>query len=106
MPTFVMLTRLSPATPAAESLKNMDRGLMDRVRSICPQVEWVHNYAVHDGRNTLDVFRAPDLATARKVSSLVRAGGQVLTKLWTAAEWQRLSELARPRSGGNSVSHH
>lgn len=106
MPTFVMLTRLSPATPAAESLKDMERGLMDRVRTVCPQVEWVHNYAVHGGRNILDVFRAPDLATARKVSSIVRAGGQVLTKLWTAAEWQRLSEIARPRSGKNSVLRH
>ena len=47
MPTFVVLTRLSPeAVRSPAALEQLERQAMDRVRQQCPGVEWIGSYAI------------------------------------------------------------
>jgi len=96
MPTFVMLTRLSPdAVQSPRGLPVLERDVMRRIEVECPEVEWVASYAILGPCDYLDVFRAPDVEAATKVSLLVRTGGHATTELWTATEWPRFKELIR-----------
>lgn len=47
MPTFVLLTRLSPeAIRSPEALERLEREAMQRIREECPEIEWLNNCAV------------------------------------------------------------
>jgi hypothetical protein len=47
MLTFVMLTRLSPdAVRSPQTLEELERNAMERVRRECPEVEWIASYAI------------------------------------------------------------
>ena len=94
MPTFVLLTRLSEtATTAPSRLEELERAMIRHIRDECPGVEWVNNLAVLGPYDYLDIFQAPDLETAAKVSALVRAYGHARTEVWGAIEWDRYKEL-------------
>ena len=96
MQTFVMLTRLSPdAVKSPKSLEELERKAMDRVRAECPDVEWVHNFAVLGPYDYVDIFRAPDEQTAFKVATLIRTFGHCHTEVWTATEWARYKDMIR-----------
>ncbi|MCK4816777.1 GYD domain-containing protein [bacterium] len=101
MPTFVMLTRLSPdALRSPKSLEDLEREVMDRIRSECRQVEWVHNFAILGPYDYLDIFRAPDIDTAFKVATLIRSFGHAHTEVWTATEWRKFKDMVRHLPGG------
>jgi uncharacterized protein with GYD domain len=96
MLTFVMLTRLSPdAARSPQTLEDLERKAMERVRKECPDVEWVSNYAILGPCDYLDIFRAKDIETAAKVSTLIRTFGHAQTEIWTATEWSRFKGIVR-----------
>jgi len=96
MPTYVMLTRLSPeALSRPESVEELNRAVEDRIKRECPQVKWLANYAVLGPCDYLDVFEAPDVDTATRVSLLVRSFGHATTETWLATQWDRFLELAK-----------
>ncbi len=96
MQTFIMLTRLSPeAARSPQALEQLERKAMERVRKECPEVEWVRSYAILGPYDYLDVFRASDIETASKVSTLIRTFGHAQTEIWTATEWDRFKEIVR-----------
>lgn len=96
MPTFVLLTRLSPTAASAPSrLEDLERETVRRIRAECPEVEWINNLAVLGPYDYLDIFEAPDVETAAKVAALVRIHGQAQTEIWSAVEWERYKELVR-----------
>jgi len=100
MPTYVMLTRLSPGTlQSPKTLEELERQAMDRIRSECPQVEWIHNFALLGPYDYLDIFRAPDLDTAFKVATLVRTFGHAHTEVWAATEWKAFKDMVRELPG-------
>ena len=101
MLTFVMLTRLSPgALRSPQSLEELEEQVKERISSECPQVEWVHNYAILGACDYLDIFTAPDLETAMKVSTIVRTYGHAHTEIWTAAQWKAYKDLVRDLPAG------
>jgi uncharacterized protein with GYD domain len=75
---------------------------MERIRSECPSVEWLSNFAVLGPWDYLDIFRAPDVDTATKVSALIRTFGHAHTELWPATEWKHFKEIIRELPAGNS----
>lgn len=96
MPTFVMLTRLSPeAARSPTALEDLERQVMERVRKECPDVEWAGSYAILGPCDYLDIFRANDIETATKVSTLVRTFGHASTEIWAATEWNRFKDIVR-----------
>lgn len=100
MAEYIMLTRLSPgAVHSPASLEKLEKEVMTRIRSECPQVEWVHNYAVLGPCDYLDVFRAPDMDAAFKVAAIIRSFGHAHTEVWPAKEWGAFKELVRELPG-------
>jgi uncharacterized protein with GYD domain len=96
MATFVMLTRLHPgAFESPASLETLEKQAMKRIDSECPSVKWIHNYAILGPWDYLDIFEAPDIETAAKVSALIRSFGHAHTEMWTATEWSRFKMLVR-----------
>lgn len=94
MSVFVMLTRLSPELlRSPQSMEDLERKAMERIRSACPQVEWLQSYAVLGPYDYLDIFTAPDNEVATKVSALIRTFGRAHSEIWPAMEWAKFKEV-------------
>ncbi len=78
-----------------QALEQLERKVMERVRKECPDVEWDCSYAILGPSDYLDIFRAKDIETASKVSTLIRTFGHAQTEIWTATEWDRFKEIGR-----------
>jgi uncharacterized protein with GYD domain len=95
-----MLTRLNPdAVRSPSGLEQLEREAMKRVRKECADVEWLNSYAVLGPCDYLDVFKASDIETAARVSTLIRTFGHAQTEIWTATEWDRFKEIVRTLPG-------
>jgi uncharacterized protein with GYD domain len=91
-----MLTRLSPSEiRSPKSLEALEKKVMERIRTECPRVEWIVNYAVLGPYDYLDVFRAADNVEAFKVAAIVRSYGHAHTEIWAASEWGAFKTLIR-----------
>ncbi len=96
MPTYAMLTRLSPeALARPQSVIDLNRQVEERIKQDCPGVRWLANYAVLGPCDYLDIFEAPDVDTATKVSLLVRSFGHATTETWLITPWERFVDLAK-----------
>src|SRR3989304_4036579 len=107
MATFVVLTRLTPmAVKSPADLKKLERMVNDRIRKDCPQVKWVANYAILGPCDYLDIFDAPDEATAAKVVMIIRSLGHATTETWTALPWERRPGLRGGMAQRPDDHHH
>ena len=94
MATFIMLTRVSPeAVKAPQSLEKLEQDAMQHIRAECPQVEWQHSYALLGPYDYLDIFSAPDIETAAKVATMIRAYGRAHSEVWAATEWAHFKQI-------------
>lgn len=96
MSTFIMLTKLATGAPrTATNIEGLERSAVDHVRQQCPNVHWLHSYAVLGRPDYVDIFTAPDLETAMKVSAIVRTFGAADTEIWPALEWEQFKAISR-----------
>ncbi|MFV2071942.1 MAG: GYD domain-containing protein [Thermoanaerobaculales bacterium] len=76
MPRFVLMTRLAPeSVHDAEVRRAMGRAWLKKVKTVCPEVEWIAHYAILGPYDFMDIYDAPDVETAHKVSLITRAEG-------------------------------
>lgn len=109
MPTFIMLTKLSAeAVRSPHAVEVLEGRAKRAVDTECPDVEWVASYATLGPYDYLDVFRAPDIATATKVAALVRMAGHAATEVWAATEWDRFKQMVAtlPDDAGMGLVSH
>ena len=108
MQTFVMFTRLSPATlRSLHSFEELEKVLATRIERDCPGVKCRQSFAVLGPNDYLDIFEAADIDSAFRVAALVRTPGHGYTEIRPATEWKRFKKVVGTRGGRslNSRSH-
>ncbi|MBI2311363.1 MAG: GYD domain-containing protein [Betaproteobacteria bacterium] len=94
MNTFVMLTRVSPeAVHTPKELGTLERQAMDHIHAECPKVKWMASYALLGPYDYLDIFTAPDIETATKVSTIMRTWGHAYSEVCPATEWNKFKGM-------------
>jgi len=85
MPHFVLMTKLSPEhMHDAGGRKAMGKDWLEKVNRICPEVKWIAHYAILGPYDFMDLYEAPDVETAHRVSLISRSEGAVSAESWQA----------------------
>ena len=94
MPQFVLMTRLAPdALRDAAGRRSLGKHWIEHVRKSCPEVKWVAHYALLGPYDFMDIYEAPDIETAHKVSMISRAEGALAAESWQAMPYDRFLGL-------------
>jgi uncharacterized protein with GYD domain len=89
MPLFVLMTRHGPKSlKDAGSRKQMGKEWLEKVKKSCPEVKWVAHYAILGPYDFMDIYEAPDVETAQKVSLISRSEGALEAESWQALEYR------------------
>jgi uncharacterized protein with GYD domain len=96
MQTFILLTRLiSEEVHPSMRIEETEKRVAAKIDKYLPEVSWISNYALIGPWDYLDVFTAPDMDTAMKVSALVRHYGGAHTEMWPATQWNDFEKSLR-----------
>lgn len=111
MPTYILMSKLSPGAMAGdEGRAETGREWKRLVAQACPGIRWIAHYALLGQFDFMDIYEAPDLETAFKVSLLSRERGAVSAESWPATPYadflpladavEKEIEMRAARSGG------
>jgi uncharacterized protein with GYD domain len=92
MPTYVLMSKLSPAS--LQSRRSQGRDWIEKVAALCPELSWVSHYALLGPYDFMDVYEAPDDKTAFRVSLLSRELGAVSAESWPALPYEKYLKIA------------
>jgi uncharacterized protein with GYD domain len=94
MPTFVLMTRLAAgALHDAQGRRTTGKEWLHKVKTACPQVKWHAHYAILGPYDFMDIYEAPDVDTAHKVSLISRAEGALTAESWQAMPYDDFLKL-------------
>lgn len=94
MPIFVLMTRLAPTSAQdAAGRRAMGKDWLKKVKTMCPQVKFLSHYAILGPYDFMDVYEAPDVETAHRVSLISRAEGALSAESWQALPYERFLAL-------------
>jgi len=94
MPTFVLMTKLqSELLSGAADRRAAGRAWLKKVKAVCPEVKWIAHYAILGRYDFMDIYEAPDVEAAHRVSILSRSEGAIEAESWQALPYDRFLEL-------------
>ena len=94
MPTFVLMTRLSPDVLAdPDQRRASGKEWLEKVNATCPEVRWIAHYALLGPYDFMDIYEAPDAETAHRVSLISRSQGALTAESWQATPYESYLEL-------------
>jgi uncharacterized protein with GYD domain len=95
MPTYILLTRLSPESLGEpRQREQVGRQWFEAVKAACPAVKWIDHYALLGPYDFMDIYEAPDQDEAAKVSMITMSKGAVKAESWAAIPYKRFLEIA------------
>jgi uncharacterized protein with GYD domain len=90
MPTFVLMTKLRPEMlHDATERKKLGKKWYRKVRKSCPDVKWQAHFAILGPFDFMDIYDAPDVETAHKVSLISRSEGALSAESWQALPYEQ-----------------
>ena len=100
MPAFVLMTRLAPdAMHDASGRRATGKEWLHKVKQVCPEVKWLAHYALLGPYDFMDIYEAPDIETAHRVSLISRAEGALTAESWQALPYEEfLQQLEKVRA--------
>lgn len=88
MPMFILMTKLAPESMhSAEGRRALGKEWLQQVRATCPEVKWLAHYAILGPYDFMDIYEAPDVETAHRVSLISRNRGAVSAESWQALSY-------------------
>ena len=88
------MTKLTPAALQGTSGRRATgHDWKARVDAACPGLRWIGHYALLGPYDFMDIYEAPDVETAHKVSLVSRAEGAVSAESWQALPYEEFLEL-------------
>lgn len=94
MPVFVLMTRLAPESlHDARGRRATGKAWLKKVQLACPDVKWLSHYALLGPYDFMDIYEAPDVETAHRVSLISRAEGALTAESWQALPYDAYLEL-------------
>lgn len=96
MTLFILLTRLvSEEVKPSFTIGKKEKLVVEIIRKACPKVKWISDYAILGPYDYLDIFEAPDIETAMKVSAIIRSVAGAHTEIWPATHWKVHEHIMR-----------
>ncbi len=96
MPTYVLLTKLSPdLVQQMKERAELGRNWLDQVKQNCPEVKFMAHYALLGQFDFLDIYEAPDDMTAAKVSIISQANGAFQAQSLPAIPYKQYLDLIK-----------
>ena len=94
MPRFILMTKLAPESMHdARGRRATGKEWLEKVKSHCPEVKWITHYALLGPYDFMDIYEAPDVETAHRVSLLSRSEGAVSAESWQALPYEDFLRL-------------
>jgi uncharacterized protein with GYD domain len=96
MQTYILLTKLTPEL----SRRMKDRSAiggnwLEQVKEKCPEIRFTAHYALLGQYDFLDIYEAPDIETAAKVSMISQANGAMQAESLPAIPYKDFLELIK-----------
>ena len=94
MQMFLLATKLSPdSTRDPAIIKENGQRWLEAVKVNCPEVKWLHHYALVGQYDFISIYQAPDLETAAKVSVISMSLGALKAESWPAIPYHDFVEM-------------
>jgi uncharacterized protein with GYD domain len=94
MRTFMLMTKLSPEVSSrVKDRAQIGRKWLNEVKKKCPEVKFKAHYALLGPYDFVDIYEAPDVESAAKVSMISMANGATQAESWAAIPYKRFLKL-------------
>ena len=96
MQTYILLTKLSPELTKQMKDRSAIGGIwLEKVKEKCPEVKFIAHYALLGQYDFLDIYEAPNVESAAKVSMISRANGALQAESLPAIPYKKFLELVK-----------
>ena len=96
MNTYILLTKMSPdLTSRMKDRAAIGSNWLEQVKDKCPDVKFLAHYALLGQYDFMDIYEAPDVKTAAKVSIIGQANGAFSAESMPAIPYKEYLELVK-----------